>query len=741
MDLQNKLVNPDIFSADGTNCYTKPHACNNCSLYGILAVLGEDVTDWRNNRSSQGWSCNAFARYIFVKTFGSVRDTNDRENIGQGNQASTYSSLRTGDFIFSPTHFMIFLYSDSSGIYVLDANGASDLRIRTDRFLPYSHTNLKGSISTWQSPRWNEVNNTPLSTVTITAPQNMTASRSGDRTVRISWEGVTGANRYEVEYRSPNTNNQWIREADYKNNTATSYTAERMGNHVYYFRVRAVNSAGTRSEWSQVLEYEHRRDGNLPQTSASSTWMWPIPEGTQQNAFSNSHQGIDINPPVRGDLNTNVLATRAGEIVSIDTTCRNHNGLSTLEPGLRTNCRLHSGCSPSSGDWCNGGLGNFVRIKHSDGIESRYAHLGAVHVRVGDMVSQGQSIGLMASTGQSNYVHLHFDIFVNGIRVNPRNYVNPSNTVQSTTATIPNITSVTTNGNSVTINWNAAVNATHYNVYILQEPWRWADIKQSAQVNGTSHTFHNVAVGSYAAFVISRPNADNVQSEWKSFNISPAQPTTPQTLTTISATTNRPSGTTADRYSYTVTTNAPAARIEFRFNNNSAVYTIHANGTNNFNAGTGSVSADRMTWTWNNDMLGAGNRMITITAFDTSGKSVTTTLNITVSTPTTATEIITVSATANRTSGTVNDRYSYTITTNIPASKITLSFSGNSALYTINANGTSNINAGSVNVSTDRRTWSWNNDILGAGNRVITVTAYDEAGNSAITTLTINVTR
>jgi len=98
-----------------------------------------------------------------------------------------------------------------------------------------------------------------------------------------------------------------------------------------------------------------------------------------------------------------------------------------------------------------------------------------------------------------------------------------------------------------------------------------------------------------------------------------------------------------------------------------------------------------------------------------------------------------VSASSNRTSGTVNERYTYFVTTNVVATMVTFSFDGNPTLFTLHANGTNNFNAGTGSVSTDRRSWTWLNDLLGAGNRIITITAYDANGNSASTTLRITV--
>lgn len=61
------------------------------------------------------------------------------------------------------------------------------------------------------------------------------------------------------------------------------------------------------------------------------------------------------------------------------------------------------------GGW-NGGYGNYIVIKHSNGTQTLYAHLSQNNVSAGQHVSQGQTIGRMGSTGDSTGVHLHFEI-------------------------------------------------------------------------------------------------------------------------------------------------------------------------------------------------------------------------------------------------------------------------------------------------------------------------------------------
>lgn len=67
--------------------------------------------------------------------------------------------------------------------------------------------------------------------------------------------------------------------------------------------------------------------------------------------------------------------------------------------------------------------GYYVVIEHKNGIKTRYAHNSQNLVKVGQTVAKGQTIALVGSTGRSTGNHLHFEIQVNGNRVNPFNYI------------------------------------------------------------------------------------------------------------------------------------------------------------------------------------------------------------------------------------------------------------------------------------------------------------------------------
>ncbi|WP_394969317.1 murein hydrolase activator EnvC family protein [Candidatus Allofournierella merdipullorum] len=129
-------------------------------------------------------------------------------------------------------------------------------------------------------------------------------------------------------------------------------------------------------------------------------FIWPLPSagrvttefgGTQNvnGIISTGHKGIDI--AIAGG--TPIYAA--------------HNGTVAATTG-------HSS------------YGNVVMIDNGDGISTLYAHMQtAAIVGVGQTVTQGQVIGYVGSTGNSSGNHLHFEVRVNGVRQNPRNYISP----------------------------------------------------------------------------------------------------------------------------------------------------------------------------------------------------------------------------------------------------------------------------------------------------------------------------
>ncbi|MBK5265514.1 MAG: M23 family metallopeptidase [Alphaproteobacteria bacterium] len=104
------------------------------------------------------------------------------------------------------------------------------------------------------------------------------------------------------------------------------------------------------------------------------------------NGHRRAHKGIDIPGPV----GTPIYATADGVV--------------------------------GSAQWVNG-YGNMVEINHGSGIETRYGHMSKLIVAANERVHRGQIIGLMGSTGRSTGSHLHYEVRVDGLAVNPVPFV------------------------------------------------------------------------------------------------------------------------------------------------------------------------------------------------------------------------------------------------------------------------------------------------------------------------------
>jgi murein DD-endopeptidase MepM/ murein hydrolase activator NlpD len=115
--------------------------------------------------------------------------------------------------------------------------------------------------------------------------------------------------------------------------------------------------------------------------------LWPVPGGEITQYFSAAHLALDI-------------ATQAGRPV----------------------VAAASGTVISTG-WRNNGGGLVIEIDHGNGIHTLYNHLGAILVARGAVVGRGQRIASVGCTGACTGPHVHFQVTVGGVFVNPLRYL------------------------------------------------------------------------------------------------------------------------------------------------------------------------------------------------------------------------------------------------------------------------------------------------------------------------------
>ena len=85
---------------------------------------------------------------------------------------------------------------------------------------------------------------------------------------------------------------------------------------------------------------------------------------------------------------------------------------------------LQDGYGNMKGSTGNASYGNFVKIEHKNGYATLYAHMQkGLLVKNGEYVKKGQRLGYMGDSGNANGAHLHFEVWKDGVRINPTEYL------------------------------------------------------------------------------------------------------------------------------------------------------------------------------------------------------------------------------------------------------------------------------------------------------------------------------
>jgi murein DD-endopeptidase MepM/ murein hydrolase activator NlpD len=148
---------------------------------------------------------------------------------------------------------------------------------------------------------------------------------------------------------------------------------------------------------ADLMALRHRAASRFEPLNARPA-IWPVQGrllsgfGNRLDPFSNEgdrefHKGVDIGAPT----GTPVHAAADGIVVQAQPT--------------------------------SGGFGRLVVIDHGHGYASYYAHLSRVHVQAGQSVRTGDTIGAVGSTGRTTAPHLHYEVRVGGVPMNPYNYM------------------------------------------------------------------------------------------------------------------------------------------------------------------------------------------------------------------------------------------------------------------------------------------------------------------------------
>ena len=156
----------------------------------------------------------------------------------------------------------------------------------------------------------------------------------------------------------------------------------------------SVSVPSVAGSWSPstVMSYDISQFGGIPSADSHMPSIWPT-TGVVTSPYGLRWGGSDFHPgmDIANDMGTPIVATADGIV--------------------------------DFAGWNAGGYGNMVDIDHGNGIMTRYGHASQVIVSAGQYVQRGQVIALMGSTGFSTGPHVHYEVIINGQRVNPISYL------------------------------------------------------------------------------------------------------------------------------------------------------------------------------------------------------------------------------------------------------------------------------------------------------------------------------
>lgn len=131
---------------------------------------------------------------------------------------------------------------------------------------------------------------------------------------------------------------------------------------------------------------------------------------------------VRFSTPVRGYAVNSPFGLRK---LAIEARARAHKGVDIAAPKGTSVFTAAEGRVVRTG-YEAGGYGNFIEVRHPNGLSTVYGHLSRIDVATGETVEAGRRIGLVGSTGYSTGPHLHFEVRRQGRQVNPTKVVGRS---------------------------------------------------------------------------------------------------------------------------------------------------------------------------------------------------------------------------------------------------------------------------------------------------------------------------
>ena len=192
-----------------------------------------------------------------------------------------------------------------------------------------------------------------------------------------------------------------------------------------------------KGDWFEILYEKFEDDNNRVRDTGKIIYASMFVNGEEINLynfkFNKMEDHYDINgksitkslmkTPINGARLSSSFGMRKHPILGYN---KMHRGTDFAAPSGTPIMASGSG-TVTRARWCGGG-GNCVKIKHNSTYETIYAHMKAFAkgIREGKKVKQGQIIGYVGSTGLSTGPHLHYEVIVNGKKVNSQKLKLPS---------------------------------------------------------------------------------------------------------------------------------------------------------------------------------------------------------------------------------------------------------------------------------------------------------------------------
>ena len=192
-----------------------------------------------------------------------------------------------------------------------------------------------------------------------------------------------------------------------------------------------------KGNWFKIFYEKFEDENNKVRDTGKIIYASMFVNGSEINLYNFEHNGekeyFDINgksitkslmkTPINGARLSSSFGMRKHPILGYN---KMHRGTDFAAPSGTPIMASGSG-TVTRARWCGGG-GNCVKIKHNSTYETIYAHMKsfAKGIKEGKKVRQGQIIGYVGSTGMSTGPHLHYEVVVNGKKVNSQRLKLPS---------------------------------------------------------------------------------------------------------------------------------------------------------------------------------------------------------------------------------------------------------------------------------------------------------------------------